>query len=310
MKKYIGALLVVVACVLLAGTTGCQSGWKFSNPFSRSPKADDARAPQELDELDELNEITPPPESYSSDDSVRKDDKEKSSLAQRGKYDPVDENGDDKLAATKNAPAEKASEDFRAPDYSQSYQTKNELAADVGSTMQYDAETNAAFNALTNDPATKSTSSDYAQNTAPAQTYSTFDQNAVYAQNQIPNATPQPQTNDAKNSGFAPFNEQSYAQNPAPNANVGANGQAGQYYPIAQVSGAAPQNAPNVQNVPNAQVAQNPATNVARNFDQQYSYPNEQTTAPNLVPDSDPYSNVIYEPQTAAGGFAPGSVLR
>ena len=48
MRKIDGVLTIAAALLVVVGTSGCQSGWKFSNPFSRAPKASSADAPKEL----------------------------------------------------------------------------------------------------------------------------------------------------------------------------------------------------------------------------------------------------------------------
>ena len=65
-------LVIALAFVFIAGTAGCQSGYKFHNPFSKTPKAENAKAPSELDELDELDDLTPPPENYTKGESDSK----------------------------------------------------------------------------------------------------------------------------------------------------------------------------------------------------------------------------------------------
>ena len=81
-------LVIALAFVFIAGTAGCQSGYKFHNPFSKTPKAENAKAPSELDELDELDDLTPPPENYTKGESdSKKSSKDSESFAQKGRYD-------------------------------------------------------------------------------------------------------------------------------------------------------------------------------------------------------------------------------
>ncbi|MBQ2039893.1 MAG: hypothetical protein II486_10625, partial [Thermoguttaceae bacterium] len=81
-------LVIALAFVFIAGTAGCQSGYKFHNPFSKTPKAENAKAPSELDELDELDDLTPPPENYTKGESdSKKSSKGSESFAQKGRYD-------------------------------------------------------------------------------------------------------------------------------------------------------------------------------------------------------------------------------
>ena len=88
MRSLLGrTLILTTAFAVIAGSIGCQSGFKMRNPFSRTPNAANAEGPSELDELDDL---TPPPENYTTS-SDKKNSKEKGSLAQEGKYDSGEE---------------------------------------------------------------------------------------------------------------------------------------------------------------------------------------------------------------------------
>ena len=69
------------ALLLVVGTTGCQTGWSFHNPFAKTPKAEQAKAPDELDEdfdaerddrLAKIDDITPPPENYTVEEKESK----------------------------------------------------------------------------------------------------------------------------------------------------------------------------------------------------------------------------------------------
>ena len=143
MKNKFDARIFVVAAlaVALAASTGCRSGWKLGNPFSKAPKATDVDTPSELDELSEL---TPPPENYTVGDASPKKIDDEKSLAQKGKYDagetpklaqtpadasalaqnsvaqPTPNASDAALAA--NLPP-RSTESFKTPDYSQSFQS-------------------------------------------------------------------------------------------------------------------------------------------------------------------------------------------
>lgn len=278
MKKIIGVSLAIAASfVVLAGTTGCQSGWKFSNPFSRAPKATDAAAPDEFDdELAEVDDITPPPENYTVGDSTPK--KEKTSLAQKGKYG--DESEERAVAsAEKDSKLADADESYRTPSYAQDYQTpttKTALNDGVGSVRQTSADSASEVEY----GVTRSVA-------ASSQPYTPAAQNA--AATQIYSSNPGP-ASVAQNGAFPAAPEMS---DPFPAADAGS-------YPIAQVSASAVQQ----QQQP---VPQQP-TNVAFNYESDAHAANPAPAAANAS-DSDPYSNVIYTPQNVSGGFAPGSVL-
>ena len=107
MRKIDGVLTIAAALLVVVGTSGCQSGWKFSNPFSRAPKASSADAPKELDDdFADIDEITPPPENYTVGDSALKH--EKKSIAQTGKYGDEEENRS-VVASGETAPSRTAS---------------------------------------------------------------------------------------------------------------------------------------------------------------------------------------------------------
>ena len=81
-------LVIALALVFIAGTVGCQSGFKFHNPFTKTPKAENAKAPSELDELDGIDGLTPPPENYTKGESdSKKSSKDSESFAQKGRYE-------------------------------------------------------------------------------------------------------------------------------------------------------------------------------------------------------------------------------
>ncbi|MBQ1277685.1 MAG: hypothetical protein IIY07_03460, partial [Thermoguttaceae bacterium] len=143
MKNKFDARIFVVAAlaVALVASTGCRSGWKIGNPFSKAPKATDVDTPSELDELDDL---TPPPENYTVDDaSPKKVDAEKS-LAQKGKYEADEtpklaQTPDDASALAQSSPSSapvvepaaslaanlptEPTQSFKTPDYSPNYQS-------------------------------------------------------------------------------------------------------------------------------------------------------------------------------------------
>ncbi|MBR2004333.1 MAG: hypothetical protein IJ991_09170, partial [Thermoguttaceae bacterium] len=143
MKNKFDARIFVVAAlaVALAASTGCRSGWKLGNPFSKAPKATDVDTPSELDELSEL---TPPPENYTVGDASPKKIDDEKSLAQKGKYDAGEtsklaQTPDDASALAQSSTAKSTpsasdaalvanlppqpTESFKTPDYSQSFQS-------------------------------------------------------------------------------------------------------------------------------------------------------------------------------------------
>ncbi|MBQ9873405.1 MAG: hypothetical protein IJM30_02985, partial [Thermoguttaceae bacterium] len=102
MKSSFGSSLALRATLVLVvaiGTVGCQSGFKFRNPFSKAPEASRANPPKELDDLDDL---TPPPENYTTSDASDAP-KKSESLAQKGSYEAED-------SRDKSVAAEPASE--------------------------------------------------------------------------------------------------------------------------------------------------------------------------------------------------------
>ena len=276
MKNKFDARIFVVAAlaVALAASTGCRSGWKMGNPFSKAPKATDVDTPSELDELDDL---TPPPENYTVGDAAPKKVDSEKSLAQKGKYEasetpklaqtPVDAsalaqnspstapNAD---ALTANLPPE-PTQSFKAPDYSQNYQSADnfQTAQTPQTTQSYQA------------PAAPNAAQQYAA-TAPYVPTAT-------AQNDFPTV----ESNAVVHSTFniaaqnAPVAPQSDFPTVDPNA-----------FPTAQ----------------NAPVAPTQPTFVAQNF------PEPAPQAAPAAATQDAYSGVQYQPQTTSGGFAPGSV--
>ena len=300
MKKIDGVLTIAAALLFLAGTTGCQSGWKFSNPFSRDPKASNADAPKELDDdFAEIDDITPPPENYTVGDSVPK--KEKKSIAQEGKYGDEDEN---RAVAASDGNAS-TPDDFATRSYAQTYQSPspaNSFANGVGSSTPYDARQSAGAETLADtvaklDPA--------ASAAAASQPYVPQNSVAQSANPGYPANTGYPTAPADQTASFA--QSQTPAADPFPSASSSIVGN-----PIAQVSAAAPnQTYAQSQAQPQVQPQREPAS-VALNYD-----PNAPAAAPSVNPngaastpdDSNPYAGVVYTPQTTSGGFAPGSVL-
>ncbi len=364
MKKNISvAVIALVLTTLALGLTGCQSGWKFSNPFSRRPDAAKAGGPSELDELDELNQITPPPENYTSNDSTLKSEKsDEKSLAQKGKYDAnpeanldAKETKETKVALNSDTPAsEKPAENFATPDYSRNYQASNPLASGVGSTADYAATQTATMdqfanaNAASSNAVAQTQQNAFGSTQAPQTNYANYDAGRQSALpnpnasattlNEQPfpsvdlatNPTPFP-TSPAFDSVGAQQNYANYQQPSYPEQNNELQNQFAQsaapqnqyptpqpspettpapYNPIAQVSGST-QPYPTATNVNIPQTPTPETPNLAYNYDAA-NLPSPATNTnlnPGLDSNSNPYSNVIYEPQNVSGGFAPGSVV-
>jgi len=281
MKNKFDARIFVVAAlaVALAASTGCRSGWKLGNPFSKAPKATDVDTPSELDELSEL---TPPPENYTVGDASPKKIDDEKSLAQKGKYDagetpklaqtPADASAlaqkstaqptpnASNAASVANLPPQ-PTESFKTPDYSQSFQSAD--AFQIAQTTQ-------------TPPVAQSTQAPYA----------------------APNAAPLDAQQLAATAPYAPP-----AASPVDFPTVDPNA-----FPTAQNAPVAPQTGfptvdpnafPTVQNAP---VAPAQPTYVAQNF------PEPAPQAAPTAATQDAYSGVHYQPQTTSGGFAPGSV--
>ena len=293
MKNKFDARIFVVAAlaVALAASTGCRSGWKMGNPFSKAPKATDVDTPSELDEL---NDLTPPPENYTVGDATPKKIDGEKSLAQKGKYEadetpklaqtpadaaslaqnsPSSDAPADALAA--NLPPEPA-QNFKTPDYSQNYQSADNFqTAQNPATTQYQTP-NAAQQYAATAPYVPTPT---AQNDFPVVDPNAFPtaQNAPVApQNDFPVVDP---------------NAFPTAQNPVVHSTLNV---------AAQNAPVVPQNDFPVVD-PNAFPTAQPAF-VAQNFPE----PAPQT-APTAAT-QDAYSGVHYQPQTTSGGFAPGSV--
>ena len=289
MKNKIDARIFVVAAlaVALAASTGCRSGWKLENPFSKAPKAADADAPSELDELDDL---TPPPENYTvGDASPKKVDADKS-LAQKGKYE-----------------ADEPSKLAKTPDDASALVQKTTPSA------ASETPSSALVANLPPEPTQSFKTPDYSQNYQSADNFQT----AQTAQTvQAPYSAPSAARQIAASAPYVPTTPQADFPTGASNA-----------FPTAQNAPVAPQtdfpavdpNAfPTAQNAPVAPQADFPAIDpnafpVAPNVPSQPAYvaQNFDTPAPQAAPNAatqDAYSGVRYQPQTTSGGFAPGSV--
>ncbi len=291
MKNKFDARIFVVAAlaVALVASTGCRSGWKMGNPFSKAPKATDVDTPSELDELDDL---TPPPENYTVGDASPKKVDDEKSLAQKGKYEAdetpklAQKSEDVALAqnSLSNAPnalnanlPPEPTQSFKTPDYSQNYQSADAFQTAQNPTTQSYQAPNAA--------------QQYAA-TAPYVPTPTAQNAPVAPQNDFPTVDPNAVVHSSFN--VAAQNAPITPQNDFPTVDPNA-------FPTAQNAPVAPQSDFPVVD-PNAfPVAPAQPTFVAQNFE-----PAPQT-APTAAP-QDAYSGVQYQPQTTSGGFAPGSV--
>ena len=323
MKNKFDARIFVVAAlaVALAASTGCRSGWKLGNPFSKAPKATDVDTPSELDELSEL---TPPPENYTVGDASPKKIDDEKSLAQKGKYDagetpklaqtPADASAlaqkstaqptpnASNAASVANLPPQ-PTESFKTPDYSQSFQSAD--AFQIAQTTQtppvaqsYQAPYSAP-NAASPDAQQLAATAPYAPPAATQADFPTVDPNAFPTAQNAPVAP----SVDYSTFNVAAQNAQVVPQNGFPTVDPNA-------FPTAQNAPVAPQTGlptvdpnafPVAQNAPVAPAPAQP-TYVAQNF--------PEPTAQNapVAPAQDAYSGVQYQPQTTSGGFAPGSV--
>jgi len=158
MKRYVGfSTLVVLSVGLVFGQVGCQSGWKLSNPFASHPRASSAETPEELDALDDVDELTSPPENYTVGDASKSERSE--SLAQKGRYEVEDKASDvEKFESETREIAEKTDsyktqDSYRVADYSQSYQTDSATTTETYATP---AQSSPQSYAQTNQPSLQS----------------------------------------------------------------------------------------------------------------------------------------------------------
>ena len=284
MKNKFDARIFVVAAlaVALVASTGCRSGWKLGNPFSKAPRATDVDTPSELDEL---NDLTPPPENYTVGDATPKKVDAEKSLAQKGKYEADEtpklaQTPDDASALAQNSPSPapgatsenaltanlppEPTQSFKTPDYSQNYQS-----APIAQTTQTPSSTQPyqAPYSVPNAAQEYAATAPYVPTTPTQSDFPAVDPNAFPVAQNAPVAVDHSTFNVAAQ------------QNAFPNVDPNA-------FPVAQ----------------NAPVAPAQPTYVAQNFPE----PTAQT-AP-VAATQDAYSGVQYQPQTTSGGFAPGSV--
>ena len=268
-------LVIALALVFIAGTVGCQSGFKFHNPFTKTPKAENAKAPSELDELDGIDGLTPPPENYTKGESdSKKSSKDSESFAQKGRY----EAGESAQTETKVAIS-----DSSAPKEDAAPVTAAAQPAPAASSVATYAQSepapavNSAFPTAQTAPA----ANDFPVAAAPAAS------SAFPTANDFPVAAAPAASNAFPTANDFPVAAAPTANNAFPTAND---------FPVAA--------APTANNAPFPTVAPDPApgvASVALNYDpaaQQAASSAQQPAAP----------SVVYEPQTiSTGKFAPGS---
>ncbi len=303
MKNKFDARIFVVAAlaVALAASTGCRSGWKMGNPFSKAPKATDVDTPSELDEL---NDLTPPPENYTVGDASPKKIDDEKSLAQKGKYE-----------------AEETSKLAQTPDDASSLAQNSPSSAPVGTPAN--ANANALAANLPPEPTQSFKTPDYSQsyqsadNFQVAQTSQTTQTPSATQSYQAPNSAPNAAQEFAATAPYVPAAQNDFpaveanafptAQNaPAAVDHSTFNVAAAQNAPVAPQNGfptVDPNAFPVAQNAPVAPAPAQP-TYVAQNFPE----PAPQAAPAPAAAAQDAYSGVHYQPQTTSGGFAPGSV--
>ncbi len=238
------------------------------------------------DELDELDDLTPPPENYTTSDADEKKSKRSESLAQQGKYDSGEETSSEMenyVAATdankSAASSETSKNDSFSRDISSSVADATTLPSAPIAPVSYD-ETPA--------PAAAQTYADVPAPSAPSADAVSFAQVGSASPDvafEFPEVHPFPQADlDVP----AP---QSYAQttldSPFPSAD------------------AFPTLADNFPSVDDASYASAPvaaqAPKVALNYEP-VARPAQAPVVDSFPSDPDPFSGVVYEPQTTSSG--------
>ncbi|MGN0931029.1 MAG: hypothetical protein ACI4NP_04900 [Thermoguttaceae bacterium] len=140
------------ALLLVVGTTGCQTGWSFHNPFAKTPKAEQAKAPDELDEefdaerddrLAKIDDITPPPENYTVGEKELKSER---SYAQKGRYDSGEE--EKALASASEPKSESVDSDYRTPSFAKNYQETSQATVASAETTPASSVDSATMSAV------------------------------------------------------------------------------------------------------------------------------------------------------------------
>lgn len=220
------------ALLLVVGTTGCQTGWSFHNPFAKTPKAEQAKGPDELDEefdaerddrLAKIDDITPPPENYTVGE---KESKSERSYAQKGRYDSGDE--EKALASASEPKAESVDSDYRTPSYAKNYQETSQASVASAETKPAQDANNAAISAAPESSLASTQTQASLETQAPLQSVGSASPDALVAASTQPYApqnapieqnalVPDPAT--AQNNAVAAQNAtQNYAATPDPNA--------------------------------------------------------------------------------------------
>ena len=212
------------ALLLVVGTTGCQTGWSFHNPFAKTPKAEQAKGPDELDEefdaerddrLAKIDDITPPPENYTVGE---KESKSERSYAQKGRYDSGDE--EKALANASEPKAESVDSDYRTPSYAKNYQETSQASVASAETKPAQDANNAAISAAPESSLASTQTQASLETQAPLQSVGSASPDALVAASTQPYApqnalVPDPAT--AQNNAVAAQNAtQNYAPVPDP----------------------------------------------------------------------------------------------
>lgn len=329
------SLALAVAIVLAMGTTGCKSGFQMRNPFSKEPKASSGEMPSELDELDDL---TPPPENYTTSDSKERS-KSSDSLVQRGKYGEEEEesteieSSSEKYVAVEDASAlEKRIEAVDATASTASYETEVALSSAQTSVPQTFADEQVASVATPSEPQTYATWDQAQRASSVSSTPSELDNfprdsspTNAFASNvpqnvpesvsfaKVGSASPEPEfefpavqpfpTNDVDfppARSFAKTNNASVGDFPSVGTDVNNFATEQTEFPTASFGYDGASQVANVAQPPKVAMNYDPTANQMKNesatsFGSATSFPT----------DSDPYSGIIYEPQTTSSGAFP-----
>ena len=255
------------ALLLVVGTTGCQTGWSFHNPFAKTPKAEQAKGPDELDEefdaerddrLAKIDDITPPPENYTVGE---KESKSERSYAQKGRYDSGDE--EKALANASEPKAESVDSDYRTPSYAKNYQETSQASVASAETKPAQDANNAAISAAPESSLASTQTQASLETQAPLQSVGSASPDALVAASTQPYA---PQN--------APIEQNALVPDPA----------------TAQNNAVAAQNATqNYAPVPDPFATQTYATNQLNAVQQGAMTPELSATQPYVAPNANAY---------------------
>lgn len=216
------------ALLLVVGTTGCQTGWSFHNPFAKTPKAEQAKGPDELDEefdaerddrLAKIDDITPPPENYTVGE---KESKSERSYAQKGRYDSGDE--EKALASASEPKAESVDSDYRTPSFAKNYQETSQASVASAETKPAQDANNAAISAASESSLASTQTQASLETQAPLQSVGSASPDALVAASTQPYA---PQNAPIQQNALVPdpatvqnyaLSAQNYAATPDPYA--------------------------------------------------------------------------------------------